>query len=520
MRTAATSRLPARIVVSSSWNLPYRSGVKRFGFLVAVLMVAASCTGGAEMSATTTSTSTAASSTAPLSTSVPSTSTVIEAADYGAGAAGIGDAYYPSLGNGGYDVIHYDLDLDLEYYADGLVSSAARIDAMATDSLSSFNLDFSGWEIERLIVNGEPAEFERSGDELVVGPVEIPVGEVFAVEMEYRGSPEPKDSVAMPFPIGWFTGPSGEQFVVAEPDAAHSWFPANDHPLDKATFTFALTVPNGFTAAANGELVDIVESGTTATYHWAMADPMAPYLATVVVTSHLQIVDDPVASAAGGVPIRNVLPSDLTTEQMTALESTGEMVQVLEVAFGPYPFDQYGIAIVGGFPGALENQTLSVFGRVMVDAPYFEYVLVHELAHQWFGDSVSVGQWSDIWLNEGFATYAELLWVEDRYGSGAYREEVANRMEAARIAGYGPPGIPPADDLFNGSVYQRGSFVLVALRDEVGDDAFFETLRTYTRRYTNGNASTDDFIAVAEEISARDLTELFTTWLYGQELPG
>ena len=107
------------------------------------------------------------------------------------------------------------------------------------------------------------------------------------------------------------------------------------------------------------------------------------------------------------------------------------MVRVLERAFGPYPFDRYGIAVVGGFPAALENQTLSVFGRTMVEAPYFEYVLVHELAHQWFGDSVSVGEWSDIWLNEGFATYAELLWVEELYGPGAYREEVANRIEAA-----------------------------------------------------------------------------------------
>jgi len=484
---------------------------------VALGVLTASCSGTSADTSSATSTPIVASSTTTASTSVPSTSTVIESGEYSAGAAGIGDIYYPSLGNGGYDVSAYDLDL--EYSANGSVSSSITIDARATENLSSFNLDFSGWEIERLTVNGEPTAFQRSVDELIIGPVEIPAGEVFAVAMDYRGVPAPKESDATPFPIGWFSGPSGEQFVVAEPDAAHSWFPANDHPLDKAVFSFAVTVPDGFSAAANGDLVDVVEHPTTSTFYWVMASPMAPYLATVVISRDLEISDDPVASVAAGIPIRNMLPPDLTTQQLAALESTGEMVQVLESAFGPYPFDQYGIAVVGGFPGALENQTLSVFGRAMVDAPYFEYVLVHELAHQWFGDAVSVGQWSDIWLNEGFATYAELLWVEDRHGSSAYREEIASRMEAARIAQYGPPGTPSPNDLFDSSVYQRGAFVLVALRDEVGDDLFFETMRTYVDRYTNGNVTTDDFIAVAEEISGNDLTRLFDVWLFGEQLP-
>lgn len=489
--------------------------MKRFGLLVAVMILAASCSGGETAPSTTAST--VALSTTTSSTIVSSTSTVVESGEYEAGAAGIGDEYYPSLGNGGYDVAHYHLSL--AYSTDGSVETAAEITATATENLGSFNLDFAGWEIDRLDVDGEPTAFERSGDELVIGPVELPAGGEFTVEMDYRGVPEPKDSVAMPLPIGWFAGTDGEQFVVAEPDAAHSWFPSNDHPLDKATFTFALTVPVGFIAAANGEMVDVVDHGATTTYHWAMAEPMAPYLATIVISSDLHIADDPVASAAAGIPIRNVLPPDLTPAQLASLESTGEMVQVLESAFGPYPFDRYGIAVVGGFPGALENQTLSVFGRAMVDAPYFEYVLVHELAHQWFGNSISVGQWSDIWLNEGFATFAELLWVENRYGSGAYREEIANRMEAARIAGSGPPATPPPDDLFNSTVYQRGSFVLVALRTEIGDDLFFETIRTYVERFTGDTVTTDDFISVAEEISGHDLTGLFATWLYGRELP-
>ena len=487
--------------------------MKRVAVLVLVCLFAASCTGDAEPD-TTDAAVVASSTSAPTTTTTTTTTTL---PTFVAGASGIGDDYYPSLGNGGYDVEHYHLDLT--YSDDGTVDASAAITATAIDNLESFNLDFAGWQIERLEVNGEVSGFERNGEEMTITPVELLSGNVFEVEIDYSGTPEPTTSSAIPFGIGWHTGPEGEQYVAAEPDAAHSWFPSNDHPLDKSTFSFAITVPSRLSVAANGELVDVDEGDTTTTYHWSMADPMAPYLATIVIGDGWALVDDPVSTEAAGIPVSNFLPPDLAANPPAPLEATGEMIRVLERAFGPYPFDRYGIAVVGGFPAALENQTLSVFGRTMVELPYFEYVLVHELAHQWFGDSVSVGEWSDIWLNEGFATYAELLWVEELYGPDVYREEVANRIQAAEIAGYGPPGTPAPDDLFNGSVYQRGSFVLVALRDEVGDDLFFETLRTYAERFSDGNATTGDFISLAEEIAGRDLGDLFSTWLYDEQIP-
>jgi aminopeptidase N len=479
--------------------------MKRSVVILAVILIAGSCSQGED------STSTSVGAT---TTNLVPTSTL----PFLAGAAGIGDLYYPGLGNGGYDVQHYDIDLT--YETDGLVGAEVVVTAIATQNLSDFNLDFEGWEIDSLTVDGVEADFRRDGEELVIHPSQVSSGDHFTIEVSYHGTPAPMQSVALPLEIGWLAGPGGEQFVVAEPDAAHSWFPANDHPIDKATFSFSVTVPAGFMGAANGELNEVAESDTTTTYRWSMDAPMAPYLATVIIGDGWQIVEDPVSTAAAGLPVRNVLPSDLVGDAPAALERTGEMINVLEEAFGPYPFDRYGIAVVDGFQHALENQTLSVFGRSMVDAPFFEYVHVHELAHQWFGDSVSVAQWGDIWLNEGSATFSELLWVEHLYGAGAYREEVANRTEAARVAGYGPPGTPPPDDLFNGSVYQRGALVLVALRDEVGDEAFFETLRTYTERYANGNATTDEFTDLAEETSGRDLNDLFAAWLYGEELPG
>jgi aminopeptidase N len=487
--------------------------MRRLLVALAMLIVAVSCSEGTE-SATT---STVAGSTTTAS-STTSTKVTTLAPTYVTGAAGIGDDYYPSLGNGGYDVDHYHLDI--AYDRDGTVAASVVVTATAVEDLASFNLDFIGWEIDRLVVNGVPTPYERRDGELTIAPVELRNGQVFETEVDYRGIPAPSASMAMPFGIGWSTGPEGEQFVVAEPDAARSWFPANDHPLDKATFTFSITVPEGFTGAANGELTGVADGNGDRTFDWSMDAPMAPYLATVVIGEDWAIVEDPVASADARIAIRNVLPPDLVAAPPAVLEATGEMLTVLESSFGPYPFTHYGIAVVGGFPAALENQTLSVFGRAMVESPYFEYVLVHELAHQWFGDSVSVGKWSDVWLNEGFATFAELLWIEEQYGPAAYREEVLNRMEAARVGEYGPPATPPPDDLFNSSVYQRGAFVLVALRDAVGDDVFFDILRSYAQRFADANATTEDFVALAEEKAGRDLDDLFDAWLYGQQLPG
>ncbi len=478
--------------------------MNRWIAIVLLLFVAASCSSEPSDSTSTNATS--------PTTSIAPTTTV----PFTPGAPGVGDAYYPGLGNGGYDVQHYDLELT--YDADGSVEADVAITAVATQNLSGFNLDFVGWEIDELTVDGSETSYARDGDELVVAR-SIPSGDHFTIEISYHGTPEPIQSAALPLRIGWLAGPEGEQFVVAEPDGAHSWFPANDHPIDKATYSFTITVPTGFMGAANGELTEVVEDDKTTTYRWSMDAPMASYLATVVIGNGWEFVEDPVSTEEAGLQIRNVLPADLVGDAPVALAQTGEMINVLEEAFGPYPFDQYGIAVVDGFQHALENQTLSLFGRTMVEAPFFEYVHVHELAHQWFGNSVSVAQWSDIWLNEGFATFAELLWVEHLFGAEAYREEVANRTEATRIAEYGPPATPPPNDLFNGSVYQRGALVLVALRDEIGDDAFFATLRTYAERYADGNATTDNFIAVAEETSGHDLTDLFATWLYGQELP-
>jgi aminopeptidase N len=483
--------------------------------LVLFALVAAACT-PASAPTTTTTTTPIATSTTSSSTSSPTTTTEVAIVT---GADGIGDTYYPHLGNGGYDVEHYDLYLHYAPDTNELLA-ITTIEAVATKNLSRFNLDFVGFDITDLQVNGEAAAFERQEPELIITPaVPLAAGEPFVVQVKYEGQPGTVDSPAFSrVSIGWREGVNGEQYVVAEPDAAHSWFPANDHPLDKATFRFTISVPEPYAAAANGEFFGTEPDhnvGDAIAWTWDMDEPMAPYLATVIIGEGYELVPDPESTAVAGIVVRNFLPPDLVAAPPSALADTGEMIVALEEAFGPYPFDRYGITVVGGFPAALENQTLSVFGRQMVNAPFFEFVLVHELAHQWFGDSVSVGQWSDIWLSEGFATYAELLWVEHLNGQGAYEEVVANRRQAASLAAWPLPGEPPPTDLFNRGVYQLGGLLLADLREEIGDDHFFDLLRTYATEFAGGTALTKDFIALAEEISGQELEAFFDERLYG-----
>jgi aminopeptidase N len=487
--------------------------------VVAVLLLTAACsTGGGNTGSTAAETPDVTTSTeAPAGSTT--TSTEPEMATPIDELLGKGDSRYPELGNGGYDVDHYTVDLTFDPEPK-TINALVTIDATATLAIQRFSLDFSGFDITKLEVDSHPATFERQDDKLVIdaGTV-IPTGEAFSVAVAYQGNPEPVLSQALPFYIGWLTDSNGTSYVVSEPDGAHTWMPVNDHPSDKATYTFKITVPDPLVAAANGSHTDTITDLGWSTWVWEMEYPMASYLATVVVGS-LELVPDTSASGLAGVDVRNVLPGDLSPGTLNTLGLHGEMIEYLSDTFGPYPFDSYGLAVVDDFEAALENQTLSIFGRYMVDNPaFFESVMVHELAHQWFGDSISVGDWGDVWLNEGFATYAEWLWIEHTRGRSAMLATISGARSQMALSTDAPPGDPPADDLFNSSVYLRGGLVLHALRAEVGDDIFFSILRTYAERFRNGVATTDDFIALAEEISGRDLSGLFENWLYGEEIP-
>ena len=430
------------------------------------------------------------------------------------GSDSLGDPYYPHLGNGGYDALHYTVDLVVDVESN-TVDGIATINIQATQNLSAFNLDFSGFEISEVLVGDEVVDYERQGSELTITPI-VPLleGDLFTVKVAYSGKPNPVRSEAIPVRMGWIHSDAGI-YVASEPDGAASWYPVNDHPLDKATYTLRITVPEPYVVAANGLLIDEVEKGDTTTYVWEASDPMASYLTTVNIAEYVMQTDE----GPNGLPIRNFFPPELAEDAAFDFGRTPEMIEFFSEIFGPYPFEAYGVAIVD-FPAALETQTLSIFGyRHVSGSRDSEAVVAHELAHQWFGDSVSVATWQDIWLNEGFATYAEWLWLEHLEGSDVLDSYVGRVYGFVSDREMLPPGNPPPGNLFNGSVYVRGALTLHALRLTVGDETFFEILRTYHKRYRYGNASTSDFIAIAEELSEQELDELFESWLYEQALP-
>ena len=486
---------------------------RRLVFLSIILVLLAACIANA----TPTSTLEPPSPVALETSTTPSLERGLEAQP---GAAGIGDSLYPNLGNGGYDVQHYTLDITVKDVATSDLEGKTIIDAQATQNLSSFHLDFIGFEITKLIVNGQPAEFKRSHQELIVTPsIPLPEGESFTVEVRYEGSPGEMDSIAIPIQTGWITFEGGS-FVLSEPDGAASFYPVNDHPLDKATYTFRVTVPKPYEAAANGTLTETTDNGETTTFTFEARNPMASYLATIDIDEF----DLETSQSEHGVLIRNYYPTGSPEAMGKPFARQGEMIDYFSDVFGPYPFDVYGSLVIDmEFGAALETQTMSIFSKSMINTDHPEgsqQVVAHELAHQWFGDSVSLADWRDIWLNESFATYAQALWIEHTQGRAA-RDEWIKRIYAfvrKERKSMSPPGEPPADQLFNAGVYYWGALGLHALRLEVGDETFFEILKTYYERFAGGNARTADFIAVAEEVSGNELNDFFDRWLYSEEL--
>ena len=462
----------------------------------------------------------------PAFTVVPSTTTV-EAEPPStpedkakAGAPGIGDSLYPNFGNGGYDVQHYTLDLTVHDVGTSDLDGSTTVEARATQNLGSFNLDFIGFEITDIMVNGQPADFRRSEQELTITPSgPLADNESFTVEVHYQGSPLDRNSVALPIQTGWVTFDGGS-FVLSEPDGAATFYPVNDHPLDKASYTFRVTVPEPFEVAANGILTETIDNGRTTTFLFEARDPMASYLATV----NIDEFDLETSQAKNGIPVRNYYSTGLPEDIRKPFERQDEMLVYYSEIFGPYPFEVYGALVMDtDFGAALETQTLSIFGMDMIDTEHVEgteQVVAHEMAHQWFGDSVSLADWRDIWLNEGFATYAQGLWTEHTRGREALDEWIKDvyTFVGENHQHMPPPGEPPADELFNVSVYYWGALCLHALRLEVGDEVFFEILKTYHEQYKGSNATTADFIAVAEEVSGKELSAFFDSWLYSENL--
>ncbi len=632
------------------------------------------------------------------------------------GAPGAGDPYFPLAGNGGYDVSHYSLAIEYHPRTDRL-EGVAWIRARATKDLSRFNLDLDGLTVRSVKVAGEPATWTRNNGELKVTPA-LPLRrhQSFVTVVRYGGVP-----IQLPFGPGVIPTDDGA-LVLGEPEGASTWFPVNDHPTDKASFTISTTVPRGLQAIGNGALQSVRTQGGRSTWTWNAREPMAPYLATVSIgeflvdqykkdglrywdaidpdlfrstgakthtgsryawsqqtgdvpsykrltrtinvpstgatlsfwvdrstepdfdfffvearrvgtgawttlrdenghnsqstgfgcpwwhadhpfLAHYQTPQGDSCKATGttgewwaatgnsggweqwrmdlspyagsAVQISLAYASDFaisfdgvfvddivvsTGEGSTSFEADGnpldgwqvsgpprgsspnendwiatrrvdltplgddiqasfarqpEIIKFLERHFGDYPFATAGGVVDDTDAGfALENQTRPVYSPAFWASGFGDFVVVHEIAHQWYGDHVAVARWRDIWLNEGFASYAEWLWSE-REGFGSAQENfdfLYNDIPADDEFWELRIGDPGPDHLFDGPVYTRGAMTLQVLRNAIGDRAFFRLLRTWAAG--DGNGTTAEFIARAERISGQQLDSLFDAWLY------
>ncbi|MFG3681264.1 M1 family metallopeptidase [Micromonospora chalcea] len=432
-----------------------------------------------------------------------------------AGAADVGDPYVPGAGNGGYDVGHYALDVRYDPAGDKLTGTAT-LTVTTTRALSRFQLDLAGLDVERVRVDGEAAKHRHDGAELIVTPPRgLPSGKRLTVEVTYGGVPEPLPNAELG--DGGFHATADGAIALGQPESASTWYPVNDHPSDKATYDFAVTVPDGLAALANGVPQGRTSADGWTTWRWSERAPMASYLSTLVIGDY-RVSTGTHAGKPLVTAVAEALPADGPAAASVA--RTGEIADFLAERFGPYPFEAYGGIVVADerIRYALETQSRPVYGPGFFrgDRPNTE-VVAHELAHQWFGDSVSVARWSDIWLNEGFATYAEWLWAEHD-GGRTVAQTVAERYADTD---WSKPTVDPGrSGMFGDAVYQRGALAVHALRRAVGDETFYRVLRGWLAQHRNGNVTTADFVGYAERTSGRPLRTLLDAWLVGATPPG
>lgn len=422
------------------------------------------------------------------------------------GSSGVGDPYFPLAGNGGYNVHHYDLTLGYDPKTRHLEGRAV-ITARATERLTRFDLDLKGLKVTSITVNHAKAAFRRDGQELVVSPRKaLRKDQEFRTTVTYAGTPGPVTDPDGSLD-GWIPTDDGA-FVAGEPQGAMTWFPANNHPKDKASYDFAITVPAGRTAVSNGVFRGQKRANGRTTFRWRQSEPMAAYLATATVgTFKVEQYTTP-----GGLKVFNAVDPREAAASAPVLKKLPSVLAWESKLFGSYPFKGAG-AIVDRAPQAgyaLETQARPVYDR----APDLS-TLVHESAHQWFGNSVSLTTWKDIWLNEGFATYAEWLYDEQHGGQSAQKTFDALYADPASSDLW---AFPPADPgsgahIFDTPVYARGAMALHKLRTAVGDRTFFRILRTWASDHRDGHGTTARFIRLSERQSGKDLDQLFHTWI-------
>jgi aminopeptidase N len=426
-------------------------------------------------------------------------------------AAGTDEPFFPASGNRGIDVLEYEVQID--YTGDGQIVGDTTITAVATQRLRQVSLDFLGPRVIR-VHSREGDSYRRRPGKLIFTPKQpIAEGAEFSLEVRYAGVP-PTITDPDGTKEGWYPTDDGV-LAVGEPQGTAAWIPCNNIPGDKAKFAFVIGVPNGLKAVANGDYRGSVQpQGRHRSFLWVEDSPMSTYLAVLnigrgrIVPGHI-----------GPRTTWTLIDRRLEKRSRPVLAALPEVVHFESGLYGPYPFQTAG-SIVDYAPGlgyALETQSRPIY-------PYVPDLttVVHETAHQWFGDSVGLKRWPEIWLNEGFATWTEWYYAE-RHGRRS-AHAIFNRLyrvPASNEKFWNPPSAHPgsAKNLFGPSVYIRGAMALEALRLKIGTEPMLQVLRGWATEHRYGSGTIGEFIALAEKISGRNLGPFFGRWLYRRGKP-
>jgi aminopeptidase N len=423
-----------------------------------------------------------------------------------------GEPFFPRAGNDGYDALDYEVRLVYEPKGERIKASTT-ITADATEPLRRFSLDFFGPQVSEVLVGGDPASFRRRPGKLVVFfPEEIEKGARFEATVRYSGVP-PKIVDPDGSQEGWQRTDDGA-LAVGEPQGTAVWIPCNNVPGDKASFEFQITVPDRLKAVANGRQLRSENEGPAVTMRWRESAPMSTYLAVLDI-GRGRIVK----SRVGDLPTWTLVDPRFERRSRKPLAKLPEVIRFESRLFGDYPFDSAG-SIVDYAPQlgyALEAQSRPIYAFV----PELT-LIVHETAHQWFGDSVGIERWPNIWLNEGFATWTEWYYAEGHGGRSA--EQIFKRLyrvPASNEKFWDPPSGRPGgpENLFHTSVYVRGAMALQALRQKIGTRPMLRVLRRWATEHRHDSANIDEFIALAERVSGKTLDPLFRRWLYQRGKP-
>ncbi|HTT94802.1 MAG TPA: M1 family metallopeptidase [Solirubrobacterales bacterium] len=426
-------------------------------------------------------------------------------------AAKPSEPFFPRSGNRGYDVEHYDVSLGYQPRS-GELTARDVVEARSTSDLSRFSLDLDGLKVTSVGVDGEPARFSRGkGKVKIVPPAPIAKGERFTVELRYQGVPrkvtDPDGSTE-----GWYRTEDGA-VAVGEPVGTAAWLACDNAPRDKASFDIQITVPAGLKAVSNGTLTAREKVDRRVRFSWSEPAPMATYLALVDIGAGKLV-----RGQVGKLPTWTLIDPKLVKASRAAIDSLPQIIRWESHLYGPYPFAAAGSVVdVADLQYALETQSRPIYAF----APD-RTTVVHETAHQWFGDSVSLERWPDIWLNEGFATWTQWYFAERHGGRSAQQIFARLYRKPASLTGFwNPPSGHPgqAKNLFAVSTYVRGAMTLQALRDKIGTQVLIRILRTWATEHRYGNGDIEEFIELAEKVSGEHLRGFFHRWLFERGKP-